>query len=301
MSAERILFEQIKANFIDRVNGYQKLVDVISECSGNVICTGVGKSSYIGMKFSASLASIGIKSFFVHPIEALHGDMGRIGSNDLVIVYSNSGSTGELSGISAYCQKYQIKSAIITGNPKGQLAKYSDVVVEYFLETEICPNNLAPTSSTTIALIISELTLVALVEKLTILPETFWTYHPAGNLGALNKPASHFMRPLTELPTAPIASSSKKIRKLIAQTRFGCVLIPNGEEEIGILTDGDLRSLPINNPIKEFVNFSPLTIDKSCTMLEVKTHISKSNINLLFVLDGRKIIGFIHYSDFLEL
>lgn len=301
MSAERILFEQIKANFIDRVNGYQKLVDVISECSGNVICTGVGKSSYIGMKFSASLASIGIKSFFVHPIEALHGDMGRIDSRDLVIVYSNSGSTGELSGILAYCQKYQIKSAIITGNPKGQLAKCSDVVIEYFLETEICPNNLAPTSSTTIALIISELTLVALIEKIKILPETFWSFHPAGNLGELSKPASHFMRPLTELPTAPIATSSKKIRKLIGQTRFGCVLILNGEEEIGILTDGDLRPLTTNNSIKDYVNFSPLTIDKSSTMLEVKTHLSKRNINLLFVLDCEKIVGFIHYSDLLEL
>lgn len=221
-------------------DGFLDAVELIYTCTGKVIISGMGKSGIIGRKIAATLASTGSPSFFVHPGEAYHGDLGMIGGDDLVILISYSGETDEVIKLLPYLRHIQARSVAITGNPASTLATSADVHLDVSVEREACPNNLAPTTSTTATLVMGDALAVALMSRRAFMPVDFARFHPGGSLGRkLLTKASDVMHQVPSLArTSPFAEVVHEISE--GEQGITCVIDDAGKL-IGVVTDGDLR------------------------------------------------------------
>jgi arabinose-5-phosphate isomerase len=287
-------------------NNFYKAIDTINNLKGRVIVTGVGKSAHIGNKISATLTSTGTPSFFIHATEASHGDLGNIKKNDCVIAISNSGETSELNDIIQYSKRFNITLISITSNVKSSLHRNSSIGIVYKKPKEACPLNLAPTTSTSMAMIIGDCMAIALLELKGFESTHFKSIHPGGNLGKDLKYVSEIMHIKNALP---ISKENEKMSKaLIKMTKksFGCLGVINKNNKIvGIITDGDLRrkinSKFFDKKAHEIMTKNPTIAHKKMLVGEAINIMNDKKITSLFICEDKKPIGIVHIHDLLRL
>ena len=283
---------------------YLKALGLIKNCTGRVIICGMGKSGHIGKKISASLASLGTPSFFLHPGEAFHGDLGMVTSEDLMVLISYSGETDELLKIIPSLQSFGNKIISITGGIESSLAKNSDVVLNASVEKETCPNNLAPTTSTTLALVIGDaLSSVSTIER-GFTPMQFARFHPGGSLGRrLLTFVKNEMRS-ENLPFVECDTSLTDALLVMTETRTGLALVMENDILKGVVTDGDLRRFLISGQsingslASELMNENPCFISPDTRLSEAEELMREKHIKWLVVsADGKKIDGIIEWGQ----
>tara|TARA_B100000989_G_scaffold296774_1_gene280760 strand:+ start:48 stop:1007 length:960 start_codon:yes stop_codon:yes gene_type:complete len=287
-------------------NNFCKAVNLIFNTKGKVVVSGVGKSAHIGNKISATLTSTGTPSYFVHATEASHGDLGSIKKEDCVIAISNSGETSELNNLIQFTKRFNIKLICITSNSKSTLHKNSTVSILYKKPEEACPLNLAPTSSTSMSMIIGDCIAIALLELRGFKSSQFKNLHPGGNLGKDLKNLSDVMHTKQEIPLARL--DEKMSKSLITMTRksFGCIGVINKKKQIvGIITDGDLRrklnSKFFEKKALEIMTKNPTLADKNMLVGEAINLMNTKKITSLFICEKKIPIGIVHIHDLLRM
>lgn len=288
---------------------FAKAVELIMCCKGRVVVTGMGKSGLVGKKISATLASTGTPAFFLHPAEGMHGDLGMLVKGDVVIAISNSGETDELKILLPLIKRLGSGLISIVGNTSSTIAGNSDCVIDASVEREACSLNLAPTSSTTVALAIGDALAVALIERRGFKAEDFAMLHPSGALGKrLLITVGDIMHKRDELPTVYLKDDVKKVVEEINSKHFGCAAVLNNEEYIvGIITDGDLRRAmaKFSNVnimrAEEIMTFNPKLIGKDELAASALHIMERHKISSLFIVDkNQKPEGILHFQDLLK-
>jgi len=289
--------------------GIEKAVEAILGCRGKLVVTGVGKSGLIGAKMAATFASTGTPSFFLHPTEALHGDLGMVGKDDVVLAISYSGESEELSSILPHIKRFDIPLVGMTRNSTSTLGRYSDIVIEVNVEKEACPLDIAPTSSTTLTLALGDALAVCLMKARNFQKEEFASFHPGGALGRkLFVKVSDLMRS----EDLPIVDESMPIRQTIvtiSEGRLGTALLIDKEERLtGLISDGDIRralmqeDFSLDAPSKRYATMDPMVVDDS-TMLasDALVFLEEHKIQLLAIVDKQKHIqGVLHLHTLVE-
>lgn len=284
-----------------------KALDVMQKTTGRVIITGMGKSGHIGSKIAATLASTGTPSFFVHPGEASHGDLGMLTASDSVVAISNSGETKELSDIIIYCKRYGIPLIAITKNPDSALGRAGDVLLKLPDDGEACPLGLAPTSSTTATLVLGDILAVCMLERKGFTKTDFRQRHPGGKLGAFLQKVSDLMHTGDEIPLVGEYASMQDALLTMTAKMLGCVGIVNKQGELlGIITDGDLRRCMTPQILAEkaadIMTRNPKTIAPDVLAAEALNTMNNTGkgITQLFVVKNGKPVGIIHIHDCLR-
>lgn len=280
-------------------------LNCMQNSKGRIIITGMGKSGHIGKKIAASLASTGTPSFFVHPAEASHGDLGMITEDDVVIAISNSGESRELIDILNYCKRFGIKLIAITKNPESSLGKAGDIVLELPNNGEACPLGLAPTSSTTATLVLGDILTIGMIERKGFSKSDFNDRHPGGKLGSILKRVSDLMHVGQEMPILDENSNMQAVLLEMTSKRLGCVGFINHSGELtGMLTDGDLRrclsSKILEQNAVDLMTRNPKTISPSAMTAEALKIMHDKKITNLFVVENNKPVGVIHIHDLLN-
>lgn len=304
MEAEAVL-EQV-----ERIDEHFKAaVEMIMACPGRTVITGMGKSGIIGRKMAATLASTGTPSFYLHPAEGIHGDLGMVTEGDVVIALSNSGETGEVLHILPSLRRIGAKLIAMVGNPNSTLAKNSDIVLNVGVTREACPLGLAPTSSTTAALAYGDALALALLSKRKFTASQFAVFHPGGSLGRkLLLTVEDIMHSGSENPLVKADISVQDALFVITDKGLGAVSVVDADNKmLGVLTDGDIRrGLSkgvdfLKRPVTELMTASPKTITKEKLAAQA-LHIMESNrpkpITVLPVVDAENhVIGLLHMTD----
>ena len=308
LSAIRTIDSEIKAieelkHSLDSSSLTQAL-DFMQNSKGRIIITGMGKSGHIGKKIAASLASTGTPSFFVHPAEASHGDLGMITEDDVVIAISNSGESRELIDILNYCKRFGIKLVAITKNAESSLGKAGDVVLLLPNNGEACPLGLAPTSSTTATLVLGDILTIGMIERKGFSKEDFNDRHPGGKLGSILKRVSDLMHTGQDMPILDENSNMQAVLLEMTSKRLGCVGFINQTGDLtGILTDGDLRRCLSSKILEEkavdLMTKNPKTIVPNAMSAEALKIMHDKKITNLFVVENNKPVGVIHIHDLL--
>ena len=296
-------------HLVDKVDdSFAQAVNIIYRSTGRVIITGIGKSGLIGKKIVATLTSTGTQAIFLHPVEGIHGDLGIVTKDDVVIAMSNSGETNELNLIVSAIHQIGTPIIALTGNLSSQLARSADVTIDVGVKKEACPFGLAPTSSTTAALAMGDALAVALIEKREFKESDFFRFHPGGNLGLrLRAKVGDVMITGRQMP---IVNRNVTALAAIAEMDIknkGFVLVTDGKNRLaGILTDGDLRRLIRKDvdfkgkKVEELMTGSPKTIEASASLAETIEFMQRDEITTLAVVDkNRKLRGYIHLHDIL--
>ena len=287
-------------------NNFYKAVILLSKVKGRVIVTGVGKSAHIGNKISATLASTGTPSYLIHATEASHGDLGGITKNDCILAISNSGETSELNNIISYSKRFDIPLVSISSNAKSSLNKNSTVGIVYKKPIEACPHNLAPTSSTTVMLVIGDCMAMSLLELKGFKSSQFKSFHPGGNLGKDLKKVHEIMHTGSALPLSKDNDNMKKALLTMTKKSFGCIgVIDTKKQIVGIITDGDLRrklnSKFFDKKASEIMTKNPTLVNKNMLVGEAINLMNTKKITSLFICDKKKPLGIVHIHDLLRL
>ena len=295
------------AELIDE--SFDKAVEIMYKTQGKCIITGVGKSGLIGAKIAATLASTGTPSFFIHPTEALHGDLGMIGPEDSVLAISYSGESEELIKILPHIKRFDIPLIAMTGKDNSTLAKYGDLFLSIHVEKEACPLGAAPTSSTTLTLALGDALAVALMKKRNFKAEDFASFHPGGMLGKrLFVKIEDLMRK-EHLPKIEPDTPLKEAVVVMSEGRLGNVLIVDENDTlIGVLSDGDVRralmqeDFSIDTEAIKYANLSPKTCQNERMLAaEALEMIENYKIQILPIVDEKGLIkGVLHLHDLVE-
>ena len=290
-------------------DSFVKACELMLGCEGRVVVTGMGKSGHIGNKIAATLASTGTPAFFVHPGEASHGDLGMITSKDVVIALSNSGETGEILTIIPILKRLSVPMISITGKPGSTLASEADVNLQADVKKEACPLGLAPTSSTTVALVLGDALAVALLDARGFTEEDFALSHPGGSLGRrLLLHVKDIMHTGADIPMVKEDASLRDALLEITQKGLGMTAIVNDKQQVlGIYTDGDLRRTLDRNidvhsaNIKETMTVGCKTIQQHILAAEALTGMQQNVINSMLVVDeNNTLIGAFNMHDLLR-
>lgn len=286
-----------------------RAVDEICSSDGKVVVTGVGKSGIIGHKISATLSSTGTHSIFLNSAEALHGDLGIINDKDIVIAISNSGSTPEILKMIPSLKKIGCKLILITGNINGKLSNFFKIVLDSGVTKEVCPLNLAPTTSATVTMVLGDALTVALMKKKSFKPKNFALYHPGGALGR---------RLLTEVKDVMIKKELIAKCKLkdslllvidgLTKNNYGIIFVYEEDKFIGIITDGDIRR-SLNTlkdkffiyKAKDIMTKKFLTINQNELATDALSILEKNNISSLPVLNDENLVGLVRFHDLYEI
>ena len=286
-----------------------KAIDLIMSSKGKLIITGVGKSGLVGAKIAATLASTGTSSFFLHPTEAMHGDLGMIGKNDIVLGISYSGESDELVQILPHLKRFNIPLIAMARNPKSTLAKYADVFININVDKEGCPLDVAPMSSTTLTMAMGDALAVCLMRKRNFKKEDFASFHPGGSLG---KQLFVKVDDLLRKENLPVVSRETKLKDAIlvmSEGRLGSVIITDEEDKvIALLSDGDLRRALMNEnfsmdcKVDEIATMNPKRLkNKELLASDALQVIEDYKIQLLIVTDENdKLVGVLHIHDLIE-
>jgi arabinose-5-phosphate isomerase len=310
--ARRVIREECEAirQLEERIGPqFERAVKVILECSGRVIVTGMGKSGLIGRKIAATLTSTGTAAVFLHPAEGMHGDLGIVQRNDCIIAISKSGETDEFSLLLPLFKRQGVPIIAMTGNVESPLAQKSDVVLDVSVQQEACPNNLAPTSSTTATLVMGDALAVALLLKRGFSQDDFAYLHPGGNLGKkLILSVSDVMHTGGEIPIVTETTGMKETILEMTSKRLGVTAVVDGQGFLtGIITDGDLRRLVERTDkifaltAREAMTSSPKTISADALAAEAVNIMERYSITSLIITDGnKKPMGIVHLHDLLK-
>ena len=293
------------SNQIDK--SFAEIAKKVSLIKGKLIVMGVGKSGHVGQKVSATLASTGTPSFFIHPTEAAHGDLGMIAKDDAVLIFSNSGETKEVAEILPALKRMTSDIFSITGNANSSIAKASSVHLKVQVEKEACPHDLAPTSSTTASMVIGDALAISLIEEKKFSSEDFAKSHPAGELG---KKLTTYVGDLAisgnKVPCIEIDSSIKDTIIEITSKKLGMALVVNNKEVVGIFTDGDLRralnqEIDIeNNSVSSVMTKKFISISENDLAIDAATLMENNKIFTLNVINQKKQPSVITMHQLLE-
>lgn len=307
-SAKTTLTTQAQAlmGLADRVDTqFSQAVTMMLNTKGRVIICGMGKSGIVGKKIAATLASTGTPSFFMHPGEAFHGDLGMVQQDDLLILISYSGETEEVIRLLPSLQSFGNQSIAIVGNSASTLGQHCDCVLDIAIDREVCPNNLAPTTSTTMTIAMGDALAVALMQCRDFQPQDFARFHPGGSLG---RKLLTRVRDLMHKDNLPFCSPETSLQDAIAvmtQGRKGVVLIKEGERLAGIFTDGDLRRAMLKDAagmlsktMSELMTANPKTISQDTMIVEAEERMLRDKITLLVAVDDNKnVVGLLEIYD----
>ncbi len=294
---------------IDRIDkNFSRAVDLIYKSKGRVIITGIGKSGLIGHKIVATLTSTGTQAIFLHPVEGIHGDLGIVTKEDILLAISNSGETRELMPVISSVRHIGAPVIAFTGKMSSSLAKISDITIDVSVEKEACPFGLAPTSSSTAALAMGDALAIALIDKRKFREKDFYKFHPGGSLGTRLKATVHDVMIVgRQIPQVLAGTDARKAIQEIDHKNVGFVLVTDKKNKLlGILTDGDVRRLiskgiPFEGKtIDDLMTRKPKTIDETASLAETIEHMQKDEITALAVINKKKELkGYLHMHDIL--
>ncbi|TQR42411.1 KpsF/GutQ family sugar-phosphate isomerase [Campylobacter sp. MIT 12-8780] len=282
---------------------FVKAIELILTIKGRCVISGMGKSGHIGAKIAATLASTGTPSFFMHPAEALHGDLGMLTSEDLLLAISNSGETEEILKLIPAVKRRQIPLIAMCGVAKSTLAKQADIFLDIYVKKEACPLQLAPMSSTTATLAMGDAIAAALMKERKFKPDDFALFHPGGSLGRklLTKVGDLMVK---KLPIVSPETNFNELVDVMTSGKLGLCIVLEDEKLVGIITDGDLRrALKANDKprfdflAKEIMSKNPKTIDANAMATEAEELMIKHKIKEIPVSKKGKIVGIIQLYD----
>jgi arabinose-5-phosphate isomerase len=309
--AKEVLKTEAKSilDLIGRIDvNFTRAVDVIYRSKGRVIVSGIGKSGLIGKKIVATLTSTGTPAHFIHPVEGMHGDLGIVTRDDVLLAISNSGETYELNNLIFNVRNRGVTLISFTGNPDSTLARCSDIILNVGVAKEACPFGLAPTSSTTAALAMGDALAVALIGMRQFDEKDFYRFHPGGTLGRrLMSRVKDVMIGGDRVPIVPSGTSSIEAVEEIDRKNLGFVLIVDeGRHLLGILTDGDIRRCVKKGEdfqdriVDDLMTRSPKTIDENKSLAETLEAMERDEITTLVVVNGEHLVkGYVHLHDIL--
>ena len=276
-------------------NSFIKAVDLIMNCKGKVIFAGVGKSGLIARKISATFSSVGIPSFFCHPSEALHGDMGQIEKKDILVIFSYSGNTSELTNMLKYANRYRIKIIGAASKPDSVLLKASNIklVLPNVKEADI--TGMVPTSSTSITLLLGDCLATTVMYKKKFSKEKFKVFHPGGNIGKELLLARDIMLTGKKVPTIGYKSNFKEALKVMNQKKLGIVVVLKNKNIIGLVTDGDLRrelkfkNISENEKLTNFITKNPLVVNENMPAQKALAIMNEKQITSLLIVSDKDL------------
>ncbi len=295
------LSERIDENFA-------RLVEMIYQSRGRVLIAGIGKSGIIGRKIVATLNSTGTRAIFLHPVEAMHGDLGMVSGDDIFIALSNSGETDELNILLPSIKSAGCPIVAFTGNPHSTLAQESDLVIDVGVEAEACPLNMAPTASTTAQLAMGDALAVVLIDKRKFTAQDFHKFHPGGSLGKrLSFNAQEVMLTGEAVPRVYEGTDIHEALTVLDHKRLGVVIILNHQDELsGIITDGDVRRMVINrteipnHPVEDLMIKGPKRVTQTTPLYDALYIMEAHQITVLPVVDrDNRLAGILHLHDIL--
>jgi arabinose-5-phosphate isomerase len=289
---------------------FLRAIKILKACSGKVVITGLGKSGLVGQKISATFASTGTPSFFLHPAEGLHGDIGMLSRGDVILALSNSGETEELIKMIPYFKRLELPLLAMTGNLESTLAKSAEVVLDVSVKEEACPYNLVPTASTTAMLAMGDALALALLEEKGFKPEDFALLHPAGALGKkLLLKVSDLMHTGDEIPIVKPTTPMKEVILTMSSKMLGHTSVLDKGKLVGVISDGDLRRAMEKYPdifkkkAKDIMTKNPKIISPDALAVDALSRMEKMKITSLLVCDdpeGKHLVGIIHLHDLLK-
>ncbi|PWG04300.1 KpsF/GutQ family sugar-phosphate isomerase [Polaribacter aquimarinus] len=293
------------ANLIDA--DFEKAVNFILNSKGRVILTGIGKSANIGAKIVATFNSTGTPAIFMHAADAIHGDLGNVQTDDVVICISKSGNTPEIKVLVPLIKNYGNKIVAITGNVDSYLGEHADFTINAYVEQEACPNNLAPTTSTTAQLVLGDALAVCLLELKGFTSKDFAKYHPGGALGKkLYLRVSDLIKN-NQIPKVNESDSIAKVIIEISEKRLGVTAVMNKEKLVGIITDGDIRRMLSKTTqiskftAKDIMGNNPKTIHKNAMAIDALQIMEKNSITQMLVINNKnKYVGVVHLHDLIK-
>ena len=296
--AIRGLVDRLDHNFISAI-------ELVATCKGRVILTGMGKSGIISRKIAATLSSTGTPAYFLHPAEAVHGDLGVIQCEDLIIAISQSGATPEILRLLETLKRLGSQIVVITGMPESPLGRAADVTLECRVDEEACPLNLAPTASTTAALALGDALAMTLLVRKGFREQDFANLHPGGQLGKRLLRVDRLMKTGDQVPIVPSATPLPEVVNIISAKRLGMTCVSDRENElIGVITDGDLRrhifeQSDLNSmTAADIMTNKPITIDASSLAVQALNLLEKRRVTSLVVVDDNsRIVGVVHLHD----
>ena len=296
-------------NLADRIDGnFAEMVELIFNSGGRLIVSGIGKSGIVGRKIVATLNSTGTRSLFLHPVEAMHGDLGIVSPDDIFLALSNSGETDEMNILLSSIRKIGCAIIAFTGNTNSTLAKHSDIVIDIGGEKEACPLGLAPTASTTAMLAMGDALAVVLINKKHFKPSDFKKIHPGGMLGQrLSSSVGDIMLTGTDVPRVLEGTSMEDAIAEINRLELGVTLIVNTDDILaGIITDGDLRRLIVKKksifdlPVEDVMTKDPRTVSPDSPAYDALYMMEQYEITVLPITDDTgKVRGILHLHDIL--
>lgn len=288
-------------NLLD--NNFSSAVELIYNSKGRVIITGIGKSAIIASKIVATLNSTGTPAVFMHAADAIHGDLGLILKDDIVICISKSGNTPEIKVLVPLIKKAQNKMIAMTGNMDSFLAQQADYILNTFVEKEACPNNLAPTTSTTAQLVMGDALAVCLLKLKSFTSKDFAKYHPGGALGKKLYLRVGDLSSQNEIPKVSPSTSAKDVIVEITNKRLGVTAVVDNNDIVGVITDGDIRRILsdcdnfLDLKAKDFMSIFPKTLESSSMAIEAKNIMETNEISQLLVTTDGIYSGVIHIHD----
>jgi arabinose-5-phosphate isomerase len=293
-------------------DGFLRAVDMVLACEGLVVVAGIGKAGLVGQKISATFASTGTPSLFLHPTEALHGDLGRIRARDLLFAISNSGESGETSALIGPARKLGAHVLVMTGAGESTLARLADCVLDIGAVEEACPMKLAPTASTSAMLALGDALAMVVLQERSFGREDYALFHPAGALGRKLMRVSEVMRKGEQLPLAKTGATLKEVVRVMNRTpgRPGAALVVDERGRLaGIFTHGDLarlledgRALDMRAPIDEYMGKNPKAIGEERLVEEAQHLLAEHRIDQIPVIDAeRRPVGLLDVQDLLDV
>ena len=306
---KKVIVDQLDSlvSLRDRIDdNFKRVVELIINCPGRLIVIGLGKSGIIGRKISATLNSTGTLSSFIHAGDALHGDCGSIDPHDMVLFISKSGNTDEVKKMVLFVKNMNVKIIGMTSNLGSYLGTHADAILDVSIKKEACPNNLVPTTSTTMQLVMGDALAISLLKAKKFSKKDFANFHPSGALG---KQLTLTVSELCDFSNKPEVSLNDNFEKIIIEIsskRLGATAVLDGDVIAGIITDGDLRrALEHNKDIKnicayDFMTHGPKLIEKKTLAYEAFNIMKTNNITQLLVVHQKKYVGVIHLHDILK-
>ena len=285
---------------------FEKAVSLINKTKGRVIVTGIGKSAIIAQKIVATFNSTGTPSIFMHAADAIHGDLGLIQSEDVIICISKSGNTPEIKALVPFIKKTNNKLIAITGETNSYLSEKSDIVISSYVDNEACPNNLAPTTSTTAQLVIGDAIAVCLVKLRGFSPNDFAKYHPGGTLGKRLFLKVKDLIDTKSLPKVDASDLMKDVIIEISNKMLGIAVVLDKNKIVGVITDGDLRRQLLKSQdiskvkADEIMSKNPKIINKNLLATEALLIIKTNKISQLIVAEKNKYIGILHIQSLIK-
>lgn len=285
--------------------GFTAAVSAISGHAGRLIVTGMGKSGLVARKIAATMTSTGTPALFLHPGDASHGDLGTIGHDDIVLAMSWSGETTELGDIIAYCRRFGVKLIVATARPDSTAGRAADICLALPMVQEACPNQLAPTSSTTVQVVLGDALAVALIERRGFTRSDFLTFHPGGRLGAQLVTIAHLMARGEEVPVVRIGATLQDAMIEMSRKRYGCTaVVDEADRLIGAFTDGDLRrsfaNTHLGNDIRHHMTQTPIVITPETLSSDALRILNEKAVSVLFVCEDKRLVGVVHLHDMLR-